>query len=111
MADLQGNLSENSTLQGTISNSDTLHGVLNVDELHGTLEAADILTGSLEEHESLRGELGIGGGGGITNDYNDLIHKPQINEVELVGNRSLPELDIQPTNTYANNIDINNLFN
>ena len=110
MADLQGNLSENGTLQGTVSNSDTLHGVLNVDELHGTLEATDNLTGSLEEHESLRGKLGIGGGG-VTNDYNDLVHKPQINEVELVGNRTLPELDIQPTNTYANNIDINNLFN
>lgn len=110
MADLQGNLSENGTLQGTIGNSYTLHGVLNVDELHGTLEAVDNLTGSLEGHEHLEGQLGIGGGG-VTKDYNDLIHKPQINEVELVGNRSLPELDIQPTNTYANNIDINNLFN
>lgn len=110
MADLQGNISENGTLQGTIGNSDTLHGVLNVDELHGTLEAADNLTGSLEEHEHLEGQLGIGGGG-VTKDYNELIHKPQINEVELVGNRTLPELDIQPTNTYANNIDINNLFN
>lgn len=110
MADLQGNLSENGALHGNISNSDTLHGVLNVDELHGTLEAADNLTGSLEEHEHLEGQLGIGGGG-VTKDYNELIHKPQINEVELVGNRTLPELDIQPTNTYADNIDINNLFN
>ena len=31
-----------------------------------------------------------------TNDYNDLIHKPQINGVELVGNKTPEDLDILP---------------
>ncbi len=80
------------------------------DKLYGTLYATDNLSGTIGSNNSLTGVVGIGGGG-VTNDYNDLIHKPQINEVELVGNKSLPELDIQPTNVYADNIDIDNLFN
>lgn len=37
-------------------------------------------------------ELSAGG----TNDYNDLINKPQINGVELVGNKTPEDLDILP---------------
>lgn len=37
-------------------------------------------------------ELSTGG----TNDYNDLIHKPQINGVELTGNKTPEDLDILP---------------
>lgn len=36
------------------------------------------------------------GGGGGTLNYNDLYNKPQINGVELAGNKSLDNLDIQP---------------
>lgn len=36
-----------------------------------------------------------GGGGGGTSNYNDLSHHPKINNVELVGNKSLDDLDIQ----------------
>lgn len=36
-----------------------------------------------------------------TVDYNKLISKPQINDVELIGNRTLDELGIQPKGTYA----------
>ena len=39
-------------------------------------------------------ELYAGGTG--TNNYNDLTNKPQINDVELVGNKSLSDLGIQP---------------
>jgi hypothetical protein len=35
-----------------------------------------------------------------TIDYNDLDDKPQINSVELIGNRSLSELGIQPEGSY-----------
>lgn len=35
-----------------------------------------------------------------TIDYNDLDDKPQINSVELIGNRSLSELGIQPAGSY-----------
>lgn len=40
-------------------------------------------------------ELYAGGTG--TNDYDDLSNKPQINDVELVGNKSLSDLGIQAT--------------
>ena len=36
-------------------------------------------------------------GGSGTNNYNDLTNKPQINDVELVGNKSLSDLGIQAT--------------
>lgn len=34
-------------------------------------------------------------------DYNLLINKPSINDVELTGNKTLQELGIQPTGDYA----------
>lgn len=36
-----------------------------------------------------------GGGGGGTNDYNDLINLPQINGVELIGNKTSTDLKIE----------------
>ncbi len=80
------------------------------EKLYGTLSAADNLSGTISSNNSLTGVVGIGGGSG-SNDYNDLRNKPSINEVVLIGNKTLPQLDIQPTNVYADNIDIDNLFN
>ena len=80
------------------------------DKLYGTLYATDNLIGTISNNNSLTGVVGIGGGSG-SNDYNDLRNKPSINEVVLIGNKTLPQLDIQPTNVYADNIDIDNLFN
>lgn len=49
--------------------------------------------------EPLEGVLNVGqvihtGGGGGTSNYEDLTNKPQINDVELVGNKSLSDLGI-----------------
>lgn len=41
-------------------------------------------------------DVGSGGGGGGTTDYEDLSNKPQVNSVELVGNKSLDDLGIMP---------------
>lgn len=51
--------------------------------------------------ESILGEgnLEISGGGGTT-DYTQLTNKPQINSVELSGNKSLEDLGIQPAGNY-----------
>lgn len=51
--------------------------------------------------ESILGEgnLDISGGGGTT-DYTQLTNKPQINSVELSGNKSLSDLGIQPAGNY-----------
>jgi len=50
-----------------------------------------------------------------TNDYNRLINKPQINSVELIGNKSLDELDIQVKGDYPDmplsNNEIEELLN
>lgn len=46
------------------------------------------------------GNIEIGGGGGGTSDYTNLTNKPKINNVELVGNKSLNDLGIQPKGNY-----------
>lgn len=41
-----------------------------------------------------------------TGDYNELINKPQINNIELIGNKTLDDLGIQPKGDYALTSDI-----
>lgn len=49
-----------------------------------------------------------------TNNYNQLINKPSINDVELIGNKTLDNLGIQEKGNYANtrvtNLEIDSLF-
>ena len=40
---------------------------------------------------------------GGTSNYNELSEKPKINDVELIGNKSLNELGIQPEGNYLTN--------
>ena len=53
-------------------------------------------------------------GGSGTSNYERLSNKPQINSVELIGNKTSDELNIQRKGNYANtritNIEIDNLF-
>lgn len=55
-----------------------------------------------------------GSGTGGTTNYNDLSNKPQINSIELVGNRSLDELNIQIKGDYEtesiSNTELENLL-
>ena len=46
-----------------------------------------------------------GGGGGGTTNYNLLSNKPQINSVELSGNKSLSDLGIASASALANKVD------
>lgn len=50
-----------------------------------------------------------------TNNYNQLINKPSINDIELIGNKTLDNLGIQEKGNYANtrvtNLEIDSLFN
>lgn len=50
--------------------------------------------------ESILGSGNIEVGGGGTSDYTQLTNKPQINSVELSGNKSLSDLGIQPAGNY-----------
>lgn len=58
---------------------------------------------------TIHGTLNVGGGSG-TSDYEKLTNLPQINDVTVIGNKSLATYGIQPTNDYADNSDILNLF-
>ena len=69
--------------------------------IHGTLSSTGTLLGVLNQY----------GGGSGTNNYEDLTNLPQINDVLVIGNKSLATYGIQPTNDYADNSDINRLFN
>lgn len=46
-----------------------------------------------------------GGGGGGTSNYNQLSNKPQINDVELTGNKSLHDLGIAGEDTIGTMTD------
>lgn len=48
----------------------------------------------------------ISASGGGTSDYSDLTNKPQINSVELNGNKSLADLGIQPSGSYATSSEL-----
>ena len=53
--------------------------------------------------ESILQRLGVleeNGGGGGTSDYSDLENKPQVNGIELVGNKTAEELGLQPKGDY-----------
>lgn len=108
-----------SVIDGTISTDDIELIISDEPELE-----IDIETGEVE----LEGELYDGGDIDIdvsssinldgelnnaivpTDNYNDLINKPQINSVTLVGNRSLEELDIQKSMENITNMDIERLI-
>lgn len=65
--------------------------------IHGTLTSTGTLTGN----------IGYALG---SSDYEALTNLPQINSVLVIGNKSLDAYGIQPTNDYADNSDILNLF-
>ena len=67
--------------------------------IHGTLSSIGTLLGVLNQY-----------GGSGTNNYEDLINLPQINDVLVIGNKSLSAYGIQPTNDYADSTDIDHLF-
>ena len=68
------------------------------------------LTGALNEEPQLTGELNYsvyGSVHGDTYDYvTEIINKPQINAVELVGNKSLSDIGVGS----LTNIDIENML-
>lgn len=60
-------------------------------------------------NQSILGEGNInieGGGSTGTSDYESLQNKPSINNIDLIGNKTLNELGIQPKGNYANSGDI-----
>lgn len=58
------------------------------------IEAVESITGSIESKSSIVGNLNTGVIKIETSNYNELENKPSINGVELIGNKTLEELDI-----------------
>lgn len=70
-------------------------GNLYVQYTAGTGGADDTVDGIFVKIDGSWCEISTGGGSGTT-DYGDLSNKPQVNSVELVGNKSLDDLGIMP---------------
>lgn len=64
-------------------------------------ETIQSIQDNIREHETRIVALEEGGGGGGTNNYNQLINKPQINGVELKGNKTPAELGAVNKNQYS----------
>lgn len=67
------------------------------------IDAEQTSSGAIVKITNRNGEektVTIEGGSGGTSDYSDLTNKPKINNVELVGNKSLNDLGIQPKGNY-----------
>jgi len=74
---MNGNVTLNGTLSGTlVSSSDGLSGTLSGGSMNGTLTVPASLASN--------------------KDYEKLKNKPQIETVELVGNKSFEDLGLQP---------------
>ena len=78
------------------------------------IEDTDELVAEINTDNEIIGEVNISSGGGTSN-YELLFNKPQINNVELIKNKTLDDLGIQPKGEYPNqpltNIEIENLIN
>ncbi len=66
--------------------------------IHGTLTSTGTLIGNIGHYSG-------------PTDYESLSNLPYINDVLVIGNKSLSAYDIQPTNDYATSEDIDHLFN
>lgn len=93
-----------------------------VSELKNALSAMDTATNSdigkaLSPKTVTNGHVSewqfksISGGGGGTSDYSDLDNKPQINNVTLVGNKSLADLGIASADSFDDLLIQENLLN
>lgn len=86
-------------------------GTGNLSTVNGVMQGSKaILTNSDSTYYRIRGdntwikiETG-GGGGGSTNDYNQLINKPQINDITVQGNMTSDDLDVAPEPTVTGEI-------
>ena len=78
-----------------------------ISKIQGILTESSKINGILTESSKINGSITYGmGTGRLINDYEELINKPQINSVELIGNKSFEELGISA----MSNFDIDELI-
>lgn len=78
-------------------------------KLEATLSTTATLSGSLGSTQTLDGELNTPGVISTSN-YERLINKPQINNIELVGNKTGKQLGLQETLEMAEEKDIDDIL-
>lgn len=75
---------------------------------------SDRLIGQIRTPPKLQGHLNYSGYE-TTNDYNQLINKPSIENITLIENKTLDDLGIQKKGNYANsritNTELEEIFN
>lgn len=94
---LKGNVTS-STLKGNIE-SPVIKGNISSPTLNATLSSV-VVNGTIPSSSHIVG----------TTNYEQLYNKPQINSIEIIGNKTGDYYKLVDSNNYISNTEINNLF-
>lgn len=89
----------------------SLTGELDSKELIGTLNPSYQLDGAINNTGSLSGGMSYGTIPVVEKDYESLINKPKINNVEIIGNKTPNEYGILDSNDTITIQMINDIWN
>lgn len=78
-----------------------------MEDITGVIESNFDISGTLNKPADISGGLDYGTVEIITKDYNEVLNKPQINGVELIGNKSSEDLDLLDNREELSIQDIN----
>lgn len=108
MSTINGKITTRRGISGTIDSA-TLHGQINVEEgvapapppatqgeqsIHGKVTTTKKVGGNIKSSSALSGELNDDVKNRVIKDYEVLINKPRVENVELIGNKHLPDFGI-----------------
>ena len=68
-------------------------------EITGEITISSTVEGEVSVGSTVEGEVSVGS----TQDYNELFNQPSINDVVLIGNKTLEDLSIQEKGEYVDN--------
>lgn len=68
-------------------------------EITGEITISSTVEGEVSVGNAVEGEVSVGS----TQDYNELFNQPSINDVVLIGNKTLEDLSIQEKGEYVDN--------
>ena len=98
---LEVEVSSVGTLEGDAYQNISLEGEINTDSLETEISTAETIEGEVSSNNTIEGEVNNINVVYIEiTYYNNSYNKPKINGVELLGNKTLDELDIQVKGDY-----------
>ena len=87
---ISGNLNQTQSIDGNISDSNTIEGNINDSQsLQGQIASSGAISGNVNQAQEINGSPNF-----PDNNYNNASNKPSINGVELIGNKTTKELNI-----------------